>query len=360
MGREQRGRSEPRCVRRMLSLLAQVLAVAGLLGAGSLAWAEPLTGAGRAAADPALESYLPTIGLKGKLQVTGSETMQQLLTRFASEFKRWYPGVTVSVETEGSAAGFEQFLEWSAGASSAQTAVILASSRPLQQDTLKAFTTKVGSPPVEVQIALGAVAIYVHETNPLREMTLEQLDAMFGAARKRGGLQDITRWGQLGLKGDWEQKPIHLYGRDKQSGTRSLFKLEALLDGEFKPGVKEEPGASTLVLAISDDPLGIGYAGILYQQFSTVKVLALAEKAGKPFVKPSAASVVQDAYPMGRKLFLYAKKAPNQELAPIVREFLEFANSREGQEIVVQSGFYPLPASVIAKNLASLGGAKGK
>jgi phosphate transport system substrate-binding protein len=117
-----------------------------------------------------------------------------------------------------------------------------------------------------------------------------------------------------------------------------------------------EPGASPLVLAISNDPLGIGYAGVLFQELTTVKILAIAERAGEPFVKPSAETVRQGIYPMGRKLFLYANKAPNQELTPLVREFLEFANSREGQEMVVQSGFYPLSISEVTSNLALLAG----
>lgn len=331
------------------------------------ALAEQMNAGAGAVVDPSLEPYLPTVGLKGKLDIVGSDTMQQLLSRFAGEFKKWYPGVMISVETEGSLAGFEQFMEQSASgrattgsqekgmAGDGSTVVILAASLPLTPEQVHSFTSTLGYPPLEVQIALGAVAIYVHESNPLRQLTLEQLDAMFGIARKRGASADITRWGQVDLKGEWEQKPIHLYGRDKYSGTRAMFNSTALLNGEFKTNVKEEHDINSLVLAISNDPLAIGYAGILYKDYSFVKLVALAEKPGKPFAVPNAEAVRRETYPLGRKLYLYANKPPRGELSPLVREYIGFAHSREGQELVVMSGFFPLPINLLSRNLAILG-----
>ena len=354
MSRRQPGVNCPRPVRRALSLLAGALAVAWLLGEGGFVQAEQTGAPNRHPVDPALEAYLPTVGLKGKLVVVGSDTMQPLLSKFHKGFSQWYPDVTVSVETEGSSAGFEQFLEWSGTAHGNDRPMLLAYSHPLEPEELKEFIAKTGYAPLEIQVGLGAVCVYVHESNPLRELTLEQVDAMFGATRKRGASSDITRWGQLGLRGEWERKPIHLYGRDKQSGTRHLFMLRALLNGEFKASVQEKSGASPLILAISDDPLGVGYAGIVFMQLTTVKIVALAEKGGKPYVRPTADAVRQGIYPMSRKLFLYANKAPSEELPQVVREFLKFANSQDGQEMVAQSRFYPLSMSEVSRNLAML------
>jgi phosphate transport system substrate-binding protein len=331
-----------------------IMVLLGALVGAEAATAEEVTVSTQQSLDPALEAYLPTVGLKGKLVLVGSDTMLQLLRRLDGEFSKWYPAVTVSVETEGSVAGFEQFLEWSSSAQHSERSMLLAYSHPLEPERIRAFTARMGYAPTEIDIALGAVTLYVHESNPLRELTLEQVDAIFGTTRKRGAPLDITRWGQLGLGGEWEQKPIHLYGRDKQSGTRLLFETEALLGGQFKANVQEEGGAGQLVLAISNDPLGIGYAGVLFRELSTVEIVGIAERAGKPFFKPSAETVRQGTYPMGRKLFLYANKAPGQDLAPVIREFLEFANSREGQAMVVQSGFYPLSLSEVTSNLLML------
>ena len=327
-------------------------------------WAEPMVAGAASVVDPSLDPYLPTVGLKGKLIVVGSDTMEQLMSRFGGDFEKWYSGVDVTVETEGSVGDFDRFLEWSVSArpmnedqakGKGGEFMILATSAPMAPNQTKDFVSKLGYAPLEVQIALGAVAIYVHQSNPVRELTLEQLDAMFGATRKRGAMTDVARWGQVGVRGEWEQKPIRLYGRNKKSGTRAMFKSVALREGEFKPNVQEEPGANSLVLAVSNDPQGIGYAGILYKQYSSVKVLALAEKPGKPFILPSAEAVRKETYPMARKLFLYTSKAPSEELSPLIREFLEFAHSREGQELVVVSGFYPLPFNLLSQNLAMLG-----
>jgi len=354
MSRRQVGVNCPRMARRSLGLLAGTLAVAWFLGEGGFVRAEEMGAPSRQIVDPALEAYLPTVGLKGKLVVVGSDTMQLVLSKFGKEFRRWYPDVTVSVETEGSPAGFEQFLEWSSTVHGNGRSMLMAYSHPLEPERIKEFTVKMGYGPMEIEVALGAVTLYVHESNPLRELTLEKVDAMFGTTRKRGAPSDLTRWGQLGLRGEWEQKPIHLYGRDMHSGTRFLFELEALLGGRFKANIQEERGVGPLVLAISNDPLGVGYAGVSFQELTTVKIVAIAETAGKQFIKPSAEAVRQGLYPMGRKLFLYANKAPSQDLAPIVREFLQFANSREGQTMVVQSGFYPLSISEVTSNLLML------
>jgi phosphate transport system substrate-binding protein len=334
-----------------LMVLLGALASAGLLDRGGFARAEQAGGTGSQHLDPALEAYLPTVGLKGTLVVVGSDTMLRLLTRFEREFKKWYPALAVSVETEGSPAGFEEFLEWSGTAQGSDRSMLLAYSHPLEPERIEAFTARTGYGPMEIEVALGAVTLYVHESNPLRELTLEQVDAMFGTSRKRGAPSDIVRWGQVGLRDEWVHKPIHLYGRDKQSGTRFLFQAEALLGGQFKADVQEERGVGQLVLAISNDPLGIGYAGVLFRELTSVKIVAVAEKAGERFVKPSAEAVRRGSYPMGRKLFLYANRAPNEDLTPLVREFLKFANSREGQEMVIQSGFYPLSITEVTSNL---------
>jgi len=344
-------------------VLLSVLVTIGLTGGTASVWAETMGAGAGSVIDPAVEAYLPTIGLKGKLVVVGSDTMEQLMTRFGAQFEKWYSGLDVSVETEGSVGDFDRFLEWSAsgrsitgddGKGKDNAVMILASSKEMSPEHAREFVGKLGYPPMEVQIALGAVSVYVHGTNPVKELTLEQLDAMFGTTRKRGGAAEITKWGQLGLRGEWEQKPIRFYGRDRRSGTRALFKTVTLLGGEFKSSVQEEPGANSLVLAVSNDPQAIGYAGVLFKQYSSVKVVALAEKAGKPFILPNSEEVRKGLYPLSRKLYLYVNKAPSEELSPVVREFLEFAHSREGQETVVVSGFYPLPMNLLSQNLAMI------
>ena len=194
----------------------------------------------------------------------------------------------------------------------------------------------------------------IRRVNPQR-FEMEQLDAIFGRDRKRGYHEEITTWGQLGLKGEWAQQPIRRYGRDQRSGTRTFFVQEALLGGELRGDIREEIGAASEILAIGRDVLGIGYASIEYQA-SVVRVLPLAEKAGQPFVAPMAESVAHGTYPLGRPLYLYAKIDPTAGPEPEVLEFLKFLNSRQGQDMVIKAGVYPLPARQVAKNLGVLAG----
>ncbi len=153
----------------------------------------------------------------------------------------------------------------------------------------------------------------------------------------------------------WAQQPIRLHGRDKQSGTRSFFKQEALAGGELKTTIVEAPGSASEILAIAKDPLAIGYAGIGFQT-SFVRALALAEKAGQPFVAPSAAAAADGTYPLHRPLYLYVNMDPKVALDREEMEFLKFINSREGQQIVVKAGVYPLSSAHVAKNLQVLTG----
>jgi phosphate transport system substrate-binding protein len=323
-----------------------------------LAAAAPSTGSDKKAQlDPDLSGYLPTIGLAGKLHIVGSDSMQVLMTRLHTAFQKWNSKVIVSIETEGSDAGFQQFLEWCAppegGQGTSDQAMVLASSRQLSKDKLKAFADRVGYEPTETLAALDAVAIYLPESNPLPGLTMEQVDAVYSKTRKRGAKNDITTWGQLGLKKGWEQKTIHLYGRDGNSGTRSFFKHEALLGGDFKDAIQEESGSGTLILAVSNDPAGMAYSGIGFQ-FSSVRIVPLAEKPGMPFIRPGADTVLNGSYPLGRKLYLYFNKPPKGGVKPIEQAFAKLVNSRDGQEVVIDSGFFPLSQVQTLKNLQAV------
>lgn len=335
---------------------------AGLLGLAAITEAQPLDGTIRPVVEADIASYAPGAGVGGAIVIAGSDTMQPLVARLASEFRRWQPEVKVAIQGGGTDAALMQFIEDQAtirrgdanprGHLVSGSVAILASSRSLTGDEVKQFHSRYGYDPIEIPIALDAVAIYVNASNPIEGLTLEQLDAMFGRDRKRGAPKDVTTWGQLGLAG-WEEQPIRLYGRDKQSGTRTFFKHVALQDGELRSDVREQPGSASEILAISRDPQGIGYAGIGFLA-STVRVVPLAEKPGMAFIPPSAETASAGQYPLSRFLYLYAKRDPKAEMKGAILEFLKFVNSREGQQVVAKAGVYPLSASQVGKNLAAL------
>lgn len=332
----------------------------------SVASAQPAADTVKPVVDSSIASYVPKTGVSGAIAIAGSDTMQPIVVKIASAFRQWQPDVKVAVQGGGSDKALKQFLQDQStirrgdanprGHLVSGHVGLLASSRPLSIDERTSFKSRYGFEATEIPIALDAIAIYVNAQNPLPGLTMEEIDGIFSQSYKRTGSNDISMWGQLGLQDGWESQPIRLYGRDKSSGTRTFFIHTALLDGQLKSNLRETPGTAMEILDLSRDMLGIGYAGIGFQA-STVRTVPIAEKAGTPFIAPTATTASDGTYPLARALYLYAKRSPNGELQPEIAEFLRFVNSREGQEIIVKSGAFPLSAGQITSNLQALVGA---
>jgi phosphate transport system substrate-binding protein len=214
------------------------------------------------------------------------------------------------------------------------------------------FEAKYGYKPTVVRVALDGLAVYVNKDNPLEKLTLQQVDGVFSSTRRRGG-KDVKTWGDIGLTGDWANKPISLFGRNSASGTYGYFKEHALAKGDYKNSVKEQPGSSSVVQGVAEDKYAIGYSGVGYTT-SGVKTVKIAEKAGAEYYGESYENVLAGRYPISRYLYVYVNKAPNKPLDPLTREFFNFVLSKEGQEIVVKDGFFPLPIKAVTEELAKL------
>ncbi len=310
-------------------------------------------------------SYTPNPRLEGRLAIAGSDTMRPLLTRLVGDFLLQHPKVKIGVESLGSSQAIREFIigiseqrrgdkQRGRGHEGAAQVKVLASSREMTAEELSKFSSRFGHEPMVISIALDAVAVYVHKSNPLKRLTLEQVDAIFSSTHKRS-TQDVTAWGQLGLDGMGNQ-PIHLYGRDKRSGTHDFFQTMALGGGTLKTSVIEEPGSASEVLAIARDPLGIGYAGVGFA-ISDVRMIPLAKEPGRTGIVPTMESVADGSYPLSRPLYLYVNHDPKGKFDAVLLEFLNYVTSTRGQEIVVSAKAYPLPQGVLAKNLALLSAA---
>ena len=225
-------------------------------------------------------------------------------------------------------------------------------SRMMKAEEIDQFQEKYGFEPTPVGVGLDSLAIFVHRDNPIEKLTFPEVDAIFSTTRILSHPNIIT-WGQAGLTGEWKNLPMSLYGRNSASGTYAFFKEEALAKGDFKDTVKEQPGSASVVLGVSRDAAGIGYSGIGYMT-SGVKSLALAEEDGGEAYAPTYENVLSGKYPLGRMLYVYIAKKPGEPLSPVVREFLRFVLSKQGQEIVVKDGYLPLPASAAEKQLQRL------
>jgi len=182
---------------------------------------------------------------------------------------------------------------------------------------------------------------------------MPQIDAIFSKGRKGGFPDEISTWGQLGATGEWAAKPISLYGRNSASGTYGYFKEHALYKGDFKDVVKEQPGSAAVVQSVTEDKFGMGYSGIGYRT-AGVKPLALAAKADAASFTTEADNVYSGKYPLARLLYLYVNKAPNRPFDPMVREFVKYVLSRQGQEVVVKDGFLPLTGKMATSELGKL------
>ena len=292
--------------------------------------------------DPGLKGYAKTEGVSGNLNSIGSDTLNNLMTFWAEGFRKLYPNVNIQIEGKGSSTAPPALIEG--------TAQIGPMSREMKKSEIEAFEAKYGYKPLAVGVALDSLAVYVNKDNPLEQLSLTQVDAIFSKTRKSGAAEEISTWGQVALTGEWAGKPMSLYGRNSASGTYGYFKENALAKGDFKDTVKEQPGSASVVLSITEDKAGIGYSGIGYKT-SGVKALALAKKDGETAYAPTYENVLEGKYPLGRMLYLYVGKQPNQPLPKMVEEFLKYALSKEGQEVVVKDGYLPLPAAIAEKQL---------
>jgi len=295
--------------------------------------------------DPTIASYHKTSGVSGSLSSVGSDTLNNLMTLWAEDFKREYPNVRIQIEGKGSSTAPTALIEG--------TAQLGPMSRPMKDTEIDAFEKKFGYKPTQIRVAIDALAVYVNKDNPIEKLTLEQVDAIFSSTRKCGLGRTITTWGEAGLGGSWASKPISLYGRNSASGTYGYFKTVALCGGDYRDQVKEQPGSASVVQGVTEDLSGIGYSGIGYKT-SGVKTVALAHKEGEEFFPADSENVFSGSYPLSRYLYVYVNKAPNQALDPLVREFIAFVLSKNGQETVVKDGYFPISATILHEEVAQL------
>ncbi|WP_251359169.1 PstS family phosphate ABC transporter substrate-binding protein [Kangiella sp. TOML190] len=292
--------------------------------------------------DDKLRIYEKTSGISGNLSSVGSDTLANLMTLWAEEFKRQYPNVNIQIQAAGSSTAPPALTEG--------TSNFGPMSRKMKDKELEAFEKKHGYKPTPIAVAIDALAVYVHKDNPIEGLTIPQVDAIFSSTRKCGAESDIANWEALGLK---ELGDIQLYGRNSVSGTYGYFKKKGLCKGDFKNTVNEQPGSASVVQSISLSKNGVGYSGIGYIT-SGVKAVPLAKKPGQEFVAATPENAVNKSYPLGRQLYVYVNKHPNKALSPIELEFLKMVLSKVGQEVVVKDGYIPLPAKVAEKQLKKL------
>jgi len=292
------------------------------------------------AIDAEIAPYEKVEGVSGSLSSVGSDTLANLMTLWAEEFKRLYPNVTIQIQAAGSATAPPALTEG--------TATLGPMSRMMKSEEVEAFEAKHGYKPTAIPVAVDALAIFVNKDNQLTSISIPQVDAIYSATRACGHDSDISQWSGLGLSGDLGSQRIQLFGRNSASGTYGYFKEFALCKGDFKSSVNEQPGSASVVQGVTKSLNGIGYSGIGYKT-SSVKALPLSRKDGGEAIEPTPENAISGKYPLARYLYVYVNKHPNESLAPLEKEFILLVLSKTGQAIVVKDGYVPLPAKVAQK-----------
>jgi phosphate transport system substrate-binding protein len=315
-----------------------ILAVAAALGLSA--------GAVSAEVDPKLPAYQRVSGISGNLTSIGSDTLNNLMTLWAEEFAKFYPNVNIQIQGAGSSTAPPALIEGSANFG--------PMSRAMRDSEKRTFEDRHGYAPTEVPVAIDMVAVYVNKDNPIKGLSLPQVDAIFSATRSCGYKEDITTWGQVGLTGAWANRDITLYSRNAVSGTYGYFKENALCGGDFKSTINEQPGSSAVVRGVEQTINGIGYSGIGYRT-SGVRAIPLAKNHGDAPVEPNGETAAAGTYPLARFLFVYANANPTSGWNPLEREFFRMVLAKEGQEVVHRDGYVTLPQVVADRFLTEKG-----
>jgi phosphate transport system substrate-binding protein len=310
--------------------------------------------------DPALASYKPATSVKGEIRSVGADTMEELTKLWIAGFSEVQPGATFTVEAKASGTAVPALTDGKAD--------IGPCAREVLPPELGPFQKKFGYEPFAVRVASGsyrtpgkthAIAFLVNKDNPIEKVTFSQLDAVFSTSRRHGAKEDIKTWGQLGLKGEWADKPIALWGLIRPNGIANFIQERVMANGEYKSGINERTTVGSLAAldaiaqGVAADRYAIGYAGF-GNLIPGVKAVALAENDGGPYYKGTFDEVVTHTYPLSRYIYVYINKGP-KPIDAKTREFLDYILSKDGQDAVVKEGiFLPLSASAVKQERAKI------
>jgi phosphate transport system substrate-binding protein len=250
------------------------------------------------------------------ITIKGSDTMVILGQRFAEEYMKNNPGVVVQVNGGGSGTGIAALING--------TVDLAQSSRPMKDKEKADAEKNRGSKLTETPVALDALAVFVHGSNPVKELTIDQIAGVYTGK--------TTNWSQLG----GNNATIVIYGRENNSGTYEYFKEHVLNKADFAPRVQTLSGTAAVINAVSRDANGIGYGGIAYAK--DVRAVAVKQDATSAGVEPKEETVADGTYPISRNLYFYWFA----NARPEIEQFVQWAISPEGQAVVANVGYYPL------------------
>ncbi len=306
------------------------------------------------AADPASTTTpAPKPELIGLLHITGSDSMESLFKKWTQAYTALHPKVSFDIQVKGSSTSLTGLVDGSVECG--------FMGRRIRPKEIAAFEAKFGRPPFEVAVGTGALnikerrsipGVFVHPDNPLKQLTLTQVDAVFSEKRLRGAQESITTWGQLGLTGVWADRPVHVVAITAKSGPAQFFRERALKNGNFRADAKQLSADDDAVTrAVAADRYAIG---VTTSNFASpaVRALALAESADAPYYALNAEDVGSLRYPLARQIYLYINFERGAKPTQPLKSFIDFILSERGQKIVAEDGYLPLTTEMIAAERA--------
>jgi len=277
-----------------------------------------------------------------EVSVTVGELLEGLFVSWKRSYQQTQPTFHLSHTTTPNQAAIKAFMEGKTP--------LTPSSRELRPEEVASFTARWGYPPRRIAVAMDAVVVLVNRNNPIKELRMEQLDAMYSSKRLRGWPTPVETWGDLGLtSAEWAKRPIDRWGHPEDSGTLVFFRNTVELGAQEKSDIKRGSDVAYMIENIMANQAAIGY-GSFSNATSSLRAVPLISPGAKTAVEPNQTSIADASYPLGRFLYIYLNKPTGQEINPTIKGFLKFVLSKEGQGVIPSTGFVSLPP-----DLASLG-----
>lgn len=306
--------------------------------------------AGVAASGHLRLGYAPTVEVQGEFRAVGPDTMEGVMRKWIAGFRERQPRAKISFEV--------------ASVDARDRIAIGPATEEVFASSNERFVQRYGYEPFRVMVSLAtfntpqrvqALGVFVNPANPLARLSLDQLERIYSAAQRRGSGRAIKTWGDLGLTGEWAGRPVHPYSRQLDNEVTTHFREIVCQHAEFNRDVTVPgKGVSVDVLgAVASDLGGIGFAGFAYQT-AGVKPLALGESEAGPFYEANTENCATSRYPLDRPLYFYVNRKPGAPLDPLVREFLSFVLSSDGQLMNAEEKYFPLTPELAAAQRAKL------
>ena len=314
-------------------------------------------------ADPSIPDWKPghlDIQPEEEFNIVGSDTMDEITLGWVKLFRKAYPPLSVTMEARASGTGVPALVN-----GTGDCGMVAREALPKEHDD---FVKKFGYEPLAIKVATGslgslgktaATVMLVAKDNPIKGLSLSELDAIYSTSLDRGHAA-VNTWGDLGLTGEWATRPIHLYGLKAPNGIEQYYQARVMEGGVYKTNIEFVKGKGfTHAFTVASHEMGKELGGISYAMLANltpeVRAVPVSEKDGGPYITPTIQTIYDHTYPLSRYIYVYINRKPGTPITPKVKEFVKLILSQQGQQVVASEGvFIPLQPEVVAEELKKL------